>query len=204
MSSIISDGHIVDGKTIADNIINDVKLDISSILKWDDEHCHKTIKLPHLTIILVGDNPASALYVKTKSAKAKELGIEASLYRFSGNVSEEDVLFLIQTLNEDNNVNGIMIQLPLPPHLNTEKILNSVTPIKDVDGTADNSEFVPATALAIIKTIDIVSDELNIDLKGKVATVIGSSKEVGKPVHNLLMSKGVISTITDKTWKEDL
>ena len=203
MKSIISEKHIVDGKVLAESIINDVKTDIADILKWNDEHCHKTIKLPHLAIILVGDNPASSLYVKTKSTKAKELGIEASLYKFPASVNEEDILFLIQTLNSDNDINGIMVQLPLPHNLNTENILNSVIPIKDVDGTASNSKFVPATALAVVRTIDVISEELNINLKDKVATVIGSSKEVGRPVHNLLTSKGIISTVTDKTCKED-
>jgi len=202
MNKIINDEHIIDGKSLAESVIDDVKHDISNILKWSDKHCNKTIKLPHLAIILVGDNPASQLYVKTKSEKAKDLGIETSLYKFSDSVTEADILFLIDTLNKDTDINGIMVQLPLPACFDTEKILNSVVPIKDVDGTSDNSKFTPATALAIIKTIDVVAEELNIDLKGKIATVIGASKEVGNPVHDLLISKGVISTITDKNWDE--
>lgn len=202
MNKIISDEHIINGKFLADVVIDEVKSEISDLLKYASDN-HVTQRLPHLAIILVGDNPASELYVKTKSNRAKEIGIETSLYKFSNTVKEQDILFLIDTLNKDSDINGIMIQLPLPKNINTENILNSVLPIKDVDGTCDNSEFIPATARAIIKVIDTVTDELNIDLNGKVATVIGSSKEVGKPVHNILISKGISSQIVDKNFSED-
>ncbi len=198
---IIGKDNIVNGKLLAEKIFASVGDSISEILKTDAEK-HKTARLPHLSILLIGNNPASELYIKTKSARAKELGIETSLYRFPEDAKLEDILFLIDVLNEDENVNGIMTQLPLPKQFDAEKILNRVAPEKDVDGTADKSDFFSATALAIMETLRTVARELDIKLPGKIATVIGASKDVGQPTQKLLTNEKVKSTIVDKSWSE--
>ncbi|MDR2934119.1 MAG: hypothetical protein LBU68_02455 [Rickettsiales bacterium] len=198
---IIGPENIVNGKLLAEQIIASANDSITKILQTDAEN-NAIQKLPHLAILLIGNDPASELYVKTKSARAKELGIETSLYKFPSDTKQSEILFLIDVLNDDENINGIMIQLPLPKNFGTDEILNRVAKIKDVDGTADNSDFYPATSLAIMETLHTITQELGIKIAGKIATVIGASKDVGQPTQKLLTDEKVISTMVDKSWAQ--
>jgi methylenetetrahydrofolate dehydrogenase (NADP+)/methenyltetrahydrofolate cyclohydrolase len=155
---------------------------------------------PKLAILLVGHNPASHLYVKIKSKKAKELLVEVDLHQFDETISERELLLLIDELNRDKSVHGILIQLPLPKHINKGIILESIVPYKDVDGfspinigrlACGRADFIPCTALGVLHLIKSVQK----DLTGLRAIVIGRSNIVGKPVAELLLQENATVTI---------
>jgi methylenetetrahydrofolate dehydrogenase (NADP+)/methenyltetrahydrofolate cyclohydrolase len=161
---------------------------------------------PKLAILLVGHNPASHLYVKIKTKKAKELLVEVDLHQFDEIISERDLLALIDELNRDIGVHGILVQLPLPAHLDKNKILEAIAPHKDVDGfspinigrlVSGKADFVPCTALGVLHLIKAVQE----DLTGLRATVIGRSNIVGKPVAELLLQENTTVTIAHSKSK---
>ena len=137
---------------------------------------------PKLISILVGDDKASALYTKLKQKAAKRVGIKFEIKRFNSNVSKEKIVFLIKQLNKDKNVQGIMVQLPLPKRLRSEiqNILDSISPEKDIDGLTKNSPFIPATTKAIIRILGEAKEKLR-EGKEKVV-VVGEKGTVGKSV----------------------
>src|SRR3972149_8176120 len=137
---------------------------------------------PKLISILVGDDKASALYTKLKQKAAKRVGIKFEIKRFNSNVSKEKIVFLIKQLNKDKNVQGIMVQLPLPKRLRSEiqNILDSISPEKDIDGLTKNSPFIPATQKAIIRILGEAKEKLR-EGKEKVV-VVGEKGTVGKSV----------------------
>lgn len=137
--------------------------------------------VPTLAVIQVGDNAASNSYIKGKKADCEEVGISMQHYQFEEDRDETDVLYLINKLNNDKNVDGIIVQLPLPAHMDKDKILNSIVDEKDVDGFKHNSKFVPCTPMGVMTILQ----EMNIDVDGKVCCVIGRG-EVGKPMVELL------------------
>lgn len=141
---------------------------------------------PRLAIVQVGDNPASNNYVKGKIKDCEEIGIIPSLFKLSEDVSEEKVLELIRSLNDNMYVHGIIVQLPLPPHLNEEKITNEVIAKKDVDGFKADSPFTPCTPLGVLTLLD----RLGINVDGKLITLVGYGKLVNKPLMQLLSDKG--------------
>ena len=156
---------------------------------------------PCLAVILVGDNTASSIYVKNKVRTAKKNGIRSVEVILSRNVSEEDLLNEIFKLNDDQNVDGILVQLPLPIHISERKIINSINPIKDVDGFHPTNfgklfmgdpNFIPCTPLGCFY---MLKNELKV-LSGKNAVIIGRSNIVGKPMASLLLSSNCSVTIT--------
>ena len=156
---------------------------------------------PCLAVILVGDNTASSIYVKNKVCTAKKNGIRSVEVILSRNVSEEDLLNEIFKLNDDQNVDGILVQLPLPIHISERKIINSINPIKDVDGFHPTNfgklfmgdpNFIPCTPLGCFY---MLKNELKV-LSGKNAVIIGRSNIVGKPMASLLLSSNCSVTIT--------
>lgn len=175
---------ILDGKKTANKILENIK-----------EQTKQFSKKPKLAVVLVGDNPASEIYVKNKSLKAESIGFESLVINLPSDVTDDNVLEHIFILNEDTNINAILVQLPLPQHLNTQKIIEAIDPIKDVDGFTSynfgrlvlgyNPYAIPCTPKGIIRLID----EYNIDLEGKNVLVIGRSNIVGKPVSLLLQSR---------------
>lgn len=155
----------------------------------------KTLELskskPRLDIFLIGDNPASTKYVEVKIKKAKEVGILTELHKYESDADEDIILKDIEELNINDEVNGIMVQLPLPTRFNTNSILNTIDIRKDVDGLGNNNYKNSATANAVISLLDFY----RIDVVDKKITVLGSSITVGLPVTQLLIDKGAFVTI---------
>lgn len=175
--------NIIDGKTISEEIILDIKRKVEKL----------EIK-PGLAIILVGNNPASVIYVNLKEKRCKEIGFYSIVKRFDENMEENKLIEEIETLNLDEKIHGIIVQLPLPNHLNTKKVINKILPSKDVDGLTSNTPFIPATPRAIMKLIETTE----INLKGKHVVLVGYSQIVGKPLSHLLQEKHATITICDK------
>tara|TARA_B100001093_G_scaffold468016_1_gene487632 strand:+ start:6939 stop:7808 length:870 start_codon:yes stop_codon:yes gene_type:complete len=150
--------------------------------------------VPGLAAVLVGNNPASEIYVRNKTKKFEALGLKTELYRLNENVSDEELLSLIDKLNSDSKFHGILVQLPLPKHINSEKVLNMIAPIKDVDGfhpenagllSIGKPRFIPCTP----KGMMYILKYFNIDLDGKHVVVIGRSNIVGRPISILASLK---------------
>ena len=188
---------VIDGKLIAQNLRNDLKEEISELKS-------KYNKVPGLAVVQVGNVAASSVYVKAKTKSAIEVGIEVIDHHLNDNISQEELLDLIQVLNKQKNVNGILVQLPLPKHINEQIILDSIEPDKDADGfhplnvgklsiSANNDEnlLIPCTPYGCL----LMLKGLNIDLKGKNAVVIGRSNIVGKPMAQLLLKESCTVTI---------
>ena len=188
---------ILDGKKLSEKILADLK-----------EKTSKLAKKPKLAVILVGNNPASEIYVRNKSLKAQSIGFESLVIKLDADISEENLLEHIFILNEDVNINAILVQLPLPEHINKKRIIEAIEPIKDVDGfTAYNfgrmalgyNPFaVPCTPKGIIRLLD----EYNIELEGKNALVIGRSNIVGRPLALMLEKRNATVTIAHSRTKD--
>ena len=145
---------------------------------------------PGLAAVLVGENPASEIYVRNKTKKFESLGLKSDLFRLSKDVEETELLKLIENLNNNNEIHGILVQLPLPKHIDSEKVLNAISPTKDVDGfhpenagllSIGKPRFVPCTP----KGIMFILKHFNVDLNGKHVVVIGRSNIVGRPISIL-------------------
>ena len=150
--------------------------------------------VPGLAAVLVGNNPASEIYVKNKTKKFESLGLKTDVFRLEETVSEDELLSLISELNTDSEFHGILVQLPLPKHIDSEKVLNAIIPTKDVDGfhpentgllSIGKPRFVPCTP----KGIMFILKHFNIDLNGKHVVVIGRSNIVGRPISILASLK---------------
>ncbi len=187
--------QIIDGKKISEEIRNELKDEIKRLTD-------KGFK-PGLAVILVGENPASQVYVGKKEKTCNELGIHSEAYRLPESASEEELLSLIDKLNAREEIDGILVQLPLPDHINEEKILMRINPDKDVDGfhpvnvgrmVIGKPRFLPCTPSGIQELLLRV----NVDPAGKHVVVIGRSNIVGKPVSCILVQKadGANATVT--------
>ena len=150
--------------------------------------------IPGLAAVLVGNNPASEIYVKNKTKKFESLGLKTNVFRLEEKVSEDELLSLISRLNNDADFHGILVQLPLPKHIDSEKVLNAIIPTKDVDGfhpenagllSIGKPRFIPCTP----KGIMFILKHFNIDLNGKHVVVIGRSNIVGRPISILASLK---------------
>jgi len=158
---------------------------------------------PGLAVILVGDNPASEIYVNHKVKSCEFTGINSRSLRKSSDISEDELLQTIMSLNDDESIHGILVQLPLPPHINADKVIETISPRKDVDGfhpynigrlTLRNPALRPCTPYGMIKMLQ----STGVELKGLKATVIGSSNIVGRPMALELLLAGVTTTITNR------
>lgn len=175
---------IINGKEIAQNILDNLKIKIQ-----------KLDKKPSLAVIIVGENPASKIYVKNKAKKALEVGFNSILKELKEDTSKEELLSVIENLNNDPDITGILLQLPLPSHLDERDFLDKIDPKKDVDGFSaynagklfkgEKPFAIPCTPKGIIKLLE----EKNVEIEGKVAVIIGRSNIVGKPVASLLLNK---------------
>ena len=170
---------LIDGKSFAAHIRSEIATQVKGLLD------SKGIK-PGLAVILVGEDPASQVYVRSKGKQTIEVGMNSYEYKLDRHVSESDLLGLIEKLNSDENINGILCQLPLPNHLNSDLVINSINPEKDVDGfhisnvgllATGQKSMVPCTPLGCLM---MLRSELG-DLSGKNAVIIGRSNIVGKP-----------------------
>lgn len=183
--------HIIDGKALAEEIKTELKNKISGFAR-----------APELAIIMVGNDYASDVYVRNKQKAAANVGIVSHFHHLDEDINEEELLKIIDRLNNDDDVNGIIVQLPLPQHLDTHRIINAISPLKDVDGfhplntgklqNNENPYFVAATPLGIIKLLHTVCS----DLSGKNAVIIGESLIVGRPLATLLLNNGCTVSIT--------
>lgn len=181
---------IIDGKSIAEKITQKIKQDVTTLEKK-----------PKLAVIIVGNNPASEVYVRNKQKKAIELGFESVVIPLPVDISEENLLEHIYILNEDVNINAILVQLPLPEHINKQRVLEAIEPIKDVDGFTSYNfgrlalgykpYSLPCTPKGIIRLLD----EYKIDVAGKTALVIGRSNIVGKPLSLMLQYRNATVTM---------
>ena len=188
---------IINGKEIAQNLRNELKHEITRIKE-------KHNKVPGLAVVQVGNVAASSVYVKAKTKNAKEVGIEVFDYHFEDSISQNDLLQIINKLNNQSNVNGILVQLPLPKNINEQIILDSIHPDKDADGfhplnvgklsiasNNDTNLIIPCTPYGCL----ILLKGLDIELSGKNAVVIGRSNIVGKPMAQLLLKESCTVTI---------
>lgn len=188
---------IIDGKIISSAVKEEIRLEV-------EELKNKGINVS-LAVIIVGENPASKIYVANKKKACEALGIRSLEYALPENTSEEELLSLIDTLNQEKNVNGILCQLPLPKHLNETKIINAISPKKDVDAFHPQNvghimigdyDFLPCTPAGIMEMLRYE----NIEIEGKTCVVIGRSNIVGKPMSMLLLHKnGTVTTCHSRT-----
>ena len=190
---------LIDGKSFAVQIRSEIATQVKGLLD------SKGIK-PGLAVILVGEDPASQVYVRSKGKQTIEVGMNSYEYKLDRHVSEGDLLGLIEKLNSDENVNGILCQLPLPDHLNSDLVINSINPEKDVDGfhisnvgllATGQKSMVPCTPLGCLM---MLRSELG-DLSGKNAVIIGRSNIVGKPMAHLLIKDSCTVTIAHSRTK---
>ena len=187
---------LLDGKKLSEKICATLKSKIEKLKG----------KKPGLAVILVGDNPASQIYVSKKEKTAKAFGFYSEVHRLAATSEEKEILNLIKYLNDSPKIHGILIQLPLPAHIQTQAILNAVSPLKDVDGFhplnlgrlfIGNPLFIPCTPQGIMELLK----EYKIELSGKHAVILGRSLIVGKPLAHLLLSQNATVTICHSKTK---
>ena len=175
---------LIDGKKISEKVLDEIKFSVQNRVK-------NNLKIPHLAAILVGDDGASKTYVNSKIKACKKVGFKSSLFKFDDSISEIELLNQIKKINENDDIDGFIVQLPLPKHVNQEVILSKVSPAKDVDGFHPNNfgkmtlgidTFIPATPAGIIELIE----RSEIQTEGKKCLVIGRSQIVGRPISILL------------------
>ena len=190
---------IMDGKALAKKIRQELKIECDELKK-------KGIN-PKLAVIMVGDNPASKVYVRNKSRACNEVGIEYTEYLLNGNTTQEELESLIENLNKDKTVNGILLQSPLPEHLDINKAFKEIAYLKDVDGFTPVSvgklcigddTFVSCTPLGIIRMIE----EYNIDISGKNVVILGRSNIVGRPLIQCCLQKNATVTVCHSKTKD--
>ena len=187
--------YIMDGKETSRELKEKIKAQVSALLTK-----------PKLLVILVGEDPASKIYVASKEKACKACGISAQTVTLDANVSQKEVIDVIEKANKDKSINAILVQLPLPDHINTQAVINSIDPLKDVDGLTSVNQgklflgqdgLVPCTPKGVIHLLD----KYNVDLTGKNALVIGRSLLVGKPLAILLLGKNATVTIAHSKTK---
>ena len=190
---------IIDGKKCADEMIADLKTQVINLSKISI--------FPKLTIILIGDNTASRIYVNNKLQKAHYLGIKAELIQLDINITENKLIDIIKTLNEDKETHGIIVQMPIPEHINKFNIISAIDPRKDVDGfhpinvglnnLGAKYGFIPCTALGVLHLIKSVCP----DVSGKHVVILGRSTIVGKPLASLLSNNDATVTLCHSKTK---
>lgn len=190
---------IIDGKELARKTRQNLKIDCDNLKS-------KGI-IPKLAVIMVGDNPASKVYVKNKSKACEEVGIEYEEFLLDENTTQKDLISLIEQLNERKDVSGILLQSPIPAHLDINEAFRTISPKKDVDGfhpvnvgklTLGQDTFVSCTPYGVIKMFE----EYNIDLEGKNVVIIGRSNIVGKPLIQCCLNKNATVTVCHSRTKD--
>ena len=190
---------LINGKELAKKIRQNLKLDCDNLKA-------KGI-IPKLAVIMVGDNPASKVYVKNKSKACEEVGIEYEEFLLDENTTQKDLISLIEELNERKDVTGILLQSPIPEHLDINEAFRTISPNKDVDGfhpvsvgklALGQDTFVSCTPYGVIKMFE----EYNIDLEGKDVVIIGRSNIVGKPLIQCCLNKNATVTVCHSRTKD--
>lgn len=186
-------GMVIDGKAVSREVRKEIKAEVEGLQRrWG--------LTPGLGVILVGDDPSSHIYVRNKEKACKEVGIESKEHLLPDTVTEQEILAVVQSLNRDKSIHGILVQLPLPKHINSEKVLQAVTPDKDVDGfhpvnqgllLSGGEGFRPCTPMGIMRLLE----SADCDPKGKNAVIVGRSTIVGKPIALMLLERHATVTI---------
>ena len=185
---------IIDGKKVSNEVLDEIKLAVQNRKKLN-------LKIPHLAAVLVGDDGPSQTYVNSKIRACERVGFESSLFQFDKSITENELISEIEKINVNDDIDGFIVQLPIPKGINQENILNKVLPKKDVDGfnpinygkmALGIETFLPATPAGIIELIKRYS----IDLKGKKCLVIGRSQIVGRPISILLSQNKIFGNAT--------
>ncbi|MBT3239116.1 MAG: bifunctional methylenetetrahydrofolate dehydrogenase/methenyltetrahydrofolate cyclohydrolase FolD [Rhodospirillaceae bacterium] len=197
----MADAKIIDGKAFAEGLRNKVAQEVARL---KDAHEH----VPGLAVVLIGEDPASQVYVRNKGKQTIDAGMNSFEHKLSDEITNDELLTLIHGLNKDDKVNGILVQLPLPDHIDEARVLAAIDPAKDVDGfhvinvgklaTGDSSAMVPCTPLGCLM---MLKDTLG-DLTGKTALVLGRSNIVGKPMAQLLLGEHCTVTIAHSRTKD--
>ena len=191
---------LIDGKKAAAELRDELKKEVSSLKD-------KYNKVPGLTVILIGDLTPSQIYVRNKEKSANEVGLKSEVIKYPDSVEEKTVLNKIQELNEDETVSGILVQLPLPKHIDKQKVIETIDPSKDVDGfhpmnvgnlSSGYESSVPCTPLGCYLLIKKIEPNLN----GKKAVIVGRSNLNGKPMTQLLLKENCTVTITHSKTKD--
>ncbi len=181
---------ILDGKKLRDKLLADLKIRVERLERK-----------PTLAVVLVGDDPASQIYVNNKKKAAENVGIKSIIINMPSTTGETELVHKIQALNNDNNVTAILVQLPLPKHINKNNIINSISPQKDADGfTTANFGLLfsgqkPYVYPCTPKGILLLLDEYNINLEGKHVVIIGRSNIVGRPLSQMMLDRNATVTI---------
>lgn len=189
---------ILDGKALSNKIKDEVKVEVEELIK------QKQVT-PGLAVILVGSDAASATYVASKAKSCKNAGIYSVVHEMPDSITQEELLETIKRMNENPSLDGILVQLPLPKHIDTTTVLEAIDPLKDVDGfhpynvgrmVSDLDTFLPATPFGVMRMFE----EYSIDVVGKNVCIIGSSDIVGKPMASLLINaKATVSVCNSRT-----
>ena len=192
--------ELIDGKKVSEDTRAEIAKGVEELKKSSGI-------TPGLAAVLVGDDPASEIYVRNKRKACEKVGIYSEEHKLPEETTEEELLALVNRLNNDDNIHGILVQLPLPDHINETNILRNVTPLKDVDGfhpenvgrlVEGNPRFISCTPYGIIKMLEYY----NIDIKGKEAVIVGRSNIVGKPVGMLLLHRHATVTTCHSRTKD--
>ena len=193
---------LIDGKATAQALRERVGAEVSRL-----KEAHGLV--PGLAVVLVGEDPASQVYVRNKGRQTKEAGMESFEHRLPADTSEADLLDLVQSLNEDEKVNGILVQLPLPEHMDAQRVIETIEPAKDVDGfhpmntgglsNGDAAALVPCTPLGCLM---MLRDQFPEGLSGQDAVVVGRSNIVGKPMAQLLLQESCTVTIAHSRTRD--
>ena len=191
--------QIIDGKLFSRKLRDRVAEHVNALKKENNV-------TPGLAVVLVGEDPASQVYVRSKGKQTIEAGMNSYEHKLSENTSEEDLLELVNRLNDDNEVHGILVQLPLPEHINEDAVINAIDPVKDVDGfhisnvgllATGQKSMVPCTPLGCL----LMLKDFHGSLSGMNAVIIGRSNIVGKPMAQLLLIESCTVTITHSKTK---
>ena len=191
--------QLIDGKLVASTIRGNIRAEVEA-------YKQSTGKEIGLAVVLVGDDPASAIYVRNKIKACEEVGIKSYAYKYDADMKEEELVALVERLNNDDDIHGILVQLPLPKHINEERIVALVSEDKDVDGFSEKSIgrlvqgkpcFRSCTPYGVMKLLEYYG----IEISGKNAVVIGRSNNVGKPMAMMLLEKNATVTICHSRTK---
>lgn len=193
---------IIDGKEFSKKILEEISNEQKEIVE------RKNLRPAGLAVIIVGENPASQVYVRNKTRACEKVGFYSETIKLEENISENDLIKKIEELNEDDKIDGILVQLPLPKHINELKVINSIKPEKDVDGFSnvnvgkmvigDESGFLSCTPYGIMQLLE----GYDIDVDGKDVVVVGRSNIVGKPMAMMLIQKGATVQVCNSRTKD--
>lgn len=193
---------IIDGKEFSKKILEEISNEQKEIVE------RKNLRPAGLAVIIVGENPASQVYVRNKTRACEKVGFYSETIKLEENISENDLIKKIEELNENNKIDGILVQLPLPKHIDELKVINSIKPEKDVDGFSnvnvgkmvigDESGFLSCTPYGIMQLLE----GYEIDVDGKDVVVVGRSNIVGKPMAMMLIQKGATVQVCNSRTKD--